>query len=91
MAYKKLLNIKRVTGAGSSIKGDSGESGENVKPKTIPGPKLKFIAANERYLKYVRGQSIETVSFDIALIYFHDANQFDEPSTRFRDIAENKA
>ncbi|MGC6415545.1 MAG: tetratricopeptide repeat protein [Bradymonadia bacterium] len=90
VAYKKLLNIKRVTGAGSSIKGDSGESGENVKPKTIPGPKLKFIAANERYLKYVRGQSIETdISFDIALIYF-DANQFDKAIPRFRDIAENK-
>ena len=78
VAYKKLLNIKRVTGTGSSIKSDAGESGDNVKPKTIPGPKLKFIAANERYLKYVRGQSIETdINFDIALIYF-DANQFDK-------------
>ncbi|MEE2756135.1 MAG: tetratricopeptide repeat protein [Myxococcota bacterium] len=90
VAYKKLLNITRSKTAASTIKGGDGNSGENLSPKPISKPKQKFIDANKRYLKYVRGQSIETdISYDIALIYF-DANQFDKAIPRFKEIAENK-
>ena len=88
LSYKKLLRVKQDAGSGTVDKIEGEAKGIPEAKPLVEDAKL-FIAAADRYGKFVKASEYRIdILYDAARIYY-DHNQFDKAIPRFKDIAEN--